>query len=139
MVKLFALNFGLNFYVFWSLADFKQSANIKCKKNVEKEEDKVALRLLNRREATPWQCAKRCFPRNLPHGMCLLTSGRDPGGDGPQWLPHQIKLSAGKHGPLLSKVMSPTHHCLSDLRKLRDRKGHWSSFFSCLSHGYPKG
>ena len=47
------MNFGLNFYVFWSLADFKQSANIKCKKNVEKEEDKVALRMLNRREATP--------------------------------------------------------------------------------------
>ena len=108
--ETFALNFGLNFYVFWSLADFKQLANIKCEKNIEKEEDKVALRLLNRREATPWQRAKRCFPRNLAHGMCLLTSGRDPGGDGPQWLPHQIKLSAGKHGPLLSNVTSPAHH-----------------------------
>ena len=90
--ETFALNFGLNFYVFWSLADFKQSANVKCKKNIKKEEDKFALRLLKRREATPWPHAKRCFPRISAYGVCLLMSGRDSGGDGAQRLPHQIEL-----------------------------------------------
>lgn len=44
--ETFALNFGLNFYVFWSLADSMQLAKVKCKKNVEKGKDKVALKLL---------------------------------------------------------------------------------------------
>ena len=41
----------------------------KRKKNVKKEEDKIALRLLNRRDATPWPRAKCCFPRNSAHSV----------------------------------------------------------------------
>ena len=109
IVKLFALNFCLNFHAFWSLADFMKLAKVnrEKKKHIEKKKERAALRLWEWEGGHVVAMCKALLSWNV---MC--SCWRPEGAlEGPHHsFSHTKSNVCREHGPLLSNVKSPALH-----------------------------
>lgn len=99
IVKLFALNFCLNFHAFWSLADFMKLAKVnreKKKTHREKEGESSSAAMGMGRRSCRGNVQSSAF---LERDVFLLAARGGPGGAPPQLLPHQIKRLPGAWAP----------------------------------------